>query len=104
MNTNDLEQLAQNAEQASQLLKSMGNSNRLMILCSLLDGEMSVGALNQHVPLSQSALSQHLIDLKKKGLLSSRREAQTIFYRIEGDAPVKIIATLKSIYCPEPQP
>jgi len=53
--------------------------NRLMILCHLLDEELSVTALNEKLPLSQSALSQHLAVLRKDGLVSTRRVSQTIF-------------------------
>lgn len=96
----DLEQLAQNAGKAAGLLKAMSNENRLMILCSLLDGELSVSDLNSCVPLSQSALSQHLAALRKAELVSTRREAQTIYYRVQSSAALQIIMVLKDTYCP----
>lgn len=97
----DLDQLTQNAEQAAALLKAMSNPNRLMILCSILDTERSVNELNERVPLSQSALSQHLAALRHAGLVKTRREAQTIYYSIQGDAPAQIIAVLKNVFCPQ---
>ena len=99
MTPNDLEALKQNAGKAETLLKAMSNSNRLMILCSLVDNELSVTELNARIPLSQSALSQHLAALRKADLVQTRRESQTIYYRINGMAPTKIIQTLKSLFC-----
>ena len=81
-------------------LKALSNENRLMILCHLLDKELSVTALNEKLPLSQSALSQHLAVLRKDGLVSTRRESQTIFYSL-GDSRVKeLIQTLHRLFCP----
>jgi len=76
----DLELMQSRAEEASQLLKTLGNAQRLRMLCLLLDGEMSVGQINEQLPeLSQSALSQHLARLRGEGLVSTRREAQTVW-------------------------
>ena len=96
---NDLMQLQANAAQASGLLKAMSNESRLMILCILQGHEMSVSELNKQIPLSQSALSQHLAALRKERLVAVRKEAQTVYYRIAHPAPEQIIAVLKSIYC-----
>ncbi|WP_370979082.1 ArsR/SmtB family transcription factor [Agaribacterium sp. ZY112] len=101
MTNKDLEQLAVHASDATALLKEMANEKRLMIFCCLGDGEMSVSQLNELVPLSQSALSQHLARLREAGFLSTRREAQTIYYRVANNNVGKIIHTLKSIYCPD---
>lgn len=74
--------IAENAAEAERFLRAMANRNRLMVLCSLVPGELSVSALLDRVPLSQSALSQHLAVLRNQGLVETRREAQTIHYRI----------------------
>jgi len=95
----DIEVLKQSAEQASALLKSMSNSHRLIVLCALLEGELSVNEINSIVPLSQSALSQHLAALRKSELVTTRRDSQTIFYSLKNDAVVKIIQVLKETYC-----
>jgi len=97
---NDIEKLAEHATDAASLLKVLANENRLMICCMLLDKELSVTELNELIPLSQSALSQHLAKLRELEILMVRREAQTIFYRIENDAALKVIQTLKSVFCP----
>ncbi|WP_041522946.1 ArsR/SmtB family transcription factor [Gilvimarinus agarilyticus] len=94
------EQLKANASQAAGFLKMLANQKRLMILCALINGEMSVGDLNAQVPLSQSALSQHLAALREAELVATRRDSQKIFYRLNGDAAVRIIEVLQSIYCP----
>lgn len=96
-----LDDMHQHAQAAAALLKALANENRLMILCTLMGREISVGELNEKVPLSQSALSQHLASLREAGLVSTRKEAQTVFYRLEGDEAAKVIAVLQSIYCPQ---
>lgn len=100
--TTPLAQMQEHALAASNLLKALANENRLMILCSLFEGEMSVGDLNAKVPLSQSALSQHLASLREAGLVATRKEAQTVYYQLKGDEASKVIAVLQSIYCANP--
>ncbi|HET8899275.1 MAG TPA: metalloregulator ArsR/SmtB family transcription factor [Rhodanobacteraceae bacterium] len=88
------------AEEAALLLKTLGNAQRLRMLCMLLDEEMSVGQINAALPeLSQSALSQHLARLREEGLVSTRREAQTIWYSLPAGPAQAIIASLYDIYC-----
>ncbi|MDC9565380.1 MULTISPECIES: ArsR/SmtB family transcription factor [unclassified Pseudoalteromonas] len=95
----NIEQLAENAQQAEQFLKLMANKNRLMILCSLLQGEQSVGELNQNVPLAQSALSQHLASLRKAQLVANRREGHTIYYSLIDPKVESIITLLYEWFC-----
>ena len=94
-----LSDMREHAQKAAALLKALANENRLMIMCTLISGEMSVGELNEKIPLSQSALSQHLASLREAGLVTTRKEAQTVFYQLSGDEAIKIIAVLQSIYC-----
>lgn len=97
----DIELLQESADQAAALLQAVGNPKRLVILCLLIQqGEMSVRALNEMVALSPSALSQHLARMRQEGLVSYRREAQTLYYRIEDPNVAKLIGTLKDIFCP----
>ena len=95
------ENVQAHAADAAQLLKALGNEQRLLILCHLLDGELSVGELNQRVDLSQSALSQHLALLRELGLVATRREAQNIFYSLPDGPVVRVMALLQEIYCPQ---
>lgn len=94
----DAIELAQHAAAASKLLKAMANPHRLLVLCILGEGELSVGALNERVPISQSALSQHLAVLRADGLVTTRRESQTIHYGVAGPA-LDVIRVLHAHYC-----
>lgn len=94
-----IEQLETNAANAAGLLKALSNESRLLILCNLVGGEKCVGELNDRIPLSQSALSQHLARLRKDELVSIRKEAQTVFYRISSPEAEQIIEVLYNVYC-----
>ncbi|MGB7484167.1 MAG: metalloregulator ArsR/SmtB family transcription factor [Castellaniella sp.] len=89
------------AARAAGLLRAVGNAHRLLILCLLIEwGELPVGALWERLPLSQSALSQHLARMRDEGLVAYRRESQTLYYRIANPDVERLIATLKQIFCP----
>jgi ArsR family transcriptional regulator, virulence genes transcriptional regulator len=89
------------AAEAAALLKLLANENRLLILCRLvMEGELSVGDLVEEIGLSQSALSQHLAKMREEGLLATRREAQTVYYRIADPNAARVLSLLKNIYCP----
>lgn len=83
---------------AAGLLSAMGNAKRMLILCNLVEGEMAVSALAEKVGLSQSALSQHLAKLRHRNLVSTRRDAQTIYYSVSADSVIAVLKTLESIY------
>ena len=95
----DYDAMKRNATDAVSLLKGLANESRLMIMCVLAEGEISVGQLNQRIKLSQSALSQHLAVLRDQGLVQTRRESQTIYYRLEKSAAMNIIELLHDFYC-----
>ena len=98
--TNDF--YAAGAAKAAQWLRALANEQRLLVLCLLLEaGEMSVGELQARLALSQSALSQHLARMREEGLITFRREAQTLYYRIDYPEVARRIAILKTIFCPE---
>ena len=92
-------EMARHAEDAAQFLKLMANHHRLMVLCHLLEDELSVSQINEHVPLSQSALSQHLAVLRNSGMVKTRREQQTIYYSLANDGVRAIIAELYQQFC-----
>lgn len=95
----DLQAMEDHASEAAGMLKAMANEHRLLILCHLAEGELSVGSLNERIDLSQSSLSQHLAVLRQYGLVETRRESQTIHYRL-GDGPaVVVMKTLYELYC-----
>ena len=85
--------------EAARLLRALANPQRLEILCTLAEGEMSVSELNQRVDLSQSALSQHLAVLRAEGIVGTRREAQTICYSMHPGPAARVMATLHDIFC-----
>ncbi len=84
---------------AADTLKAMANPKRLAILCHLGEAEVSVNELSAAVDLSQSALSQHLAKLREQGLVATRREQQTIYYRLDSPEVETLIATLRKLYC-----
>ncbi len=95
----NVQELAANSMEAEELLKALANSHRLMILCELKDGERSVSALERVVPLTQSALSQHLAKLREGGFVTTRREAQTIYYSLSDSRVSRLIEALHEIFC-----
>ena len=77
---NDLAVFTANAEQVAAILRALANERRLMILCKLVEwGEAAVGSLVEAVGLSQSALSQHLAKMREEGIVTYRRESQTLW-------------------------
>lgn len=100
--TVSLQQLTVQSAQASALLRALANEQRLLILCHLsAAGELSVSALGERINLSQSALSQHLARLREDGVVTFRREAQTLFYHIADKRAARLLALLHQLFCPE---
>ena len=97
--SDDLGRMRSHAEDAAVLLRSIGNPQRLLILCELVAGEVGVGELLERLDLSQSALSQHLAVLREAGLVRVRRAGVQAFYALQ-DGPVRpLMRTLHAIYC-----
>ena len=95
----DLKHMAQSADRASSLMKTLGHTDRLMILCHLSDGEKSVGQIARLLEISQSPVSQHLSRMRKEGIVATRREAQTIYYSIKSGEASKIVELLYEMFC-----
>ena len=91
--------MRQKARKLLPLLKAVSNENRLLILCHLGKGEMSVTELNERFDLSQSALSQHLAKLRQDDLVSTRRESQTIYYSLASVKAARLIRFLHAEFC-----
>lgn len=87
------------ADQASSLLKALSSRHRLLIICQLIDGEHSVGELAAFLDLRDSTVSQHLALLRKDGLVSTRRDAQTIYYSIASEPARQVLKTLYRVFC-----
>ncbi len=96
----NIAEFEQQAAAAAAMLKLLANEKRLLILCRLVGGaEVSVGELAIRVGLSQSALSQHLARMREEGLVATRRESQTIYYRLADPRASALLTKLKDIYC-----
>jgi len=94
-----LAQVEEHASDAAVLLKALANEQRLLVLCTLLEGPHSVGEINARVPLSQSALSQHLAVLRDVGIVRTRRESQTIWYEIAPGPANYVMEALYAAFC-----
>lgn len=89
------------AAEAARLLRLLANENRLLLLCLLAaEGEMTVGRLAEALCLSQPALSQHLSRLREDGLVTARRDAQSMHYRISDPRAARLLGVLHELYCP----
>lgn len=90
------------AAEAAAFLKLIANEHRLLVLCYLAErGELTVGQLTERVGLSQSALSQHLSRLRENGLVTTRREAQIIHYRVADPRAEQVLRLLHDLFCPD---
>ena len=96
-----VQDMAAKAAEAAAFIKAMSNERRLLVLCRLIEvGEASVGALAADVGLSQSALSQHLALLREDGMVETRREAQSVLYRISDTRVERLVMLLHDMFCP----
>jgi len=87
------------ADEASTLLKAVANRHRLIIVCQLTEKERSVGELAMLLNVRDSTVSQHLALLRKDGLVTARRDGQTIWYSIGSAAARELVRTLYRVYC-----
>lgn len=94
-------EMANRAEEVSGLLKTLSHPARLMIVCTLAEGEYSVGELEEKVDIHQPHLSQHLTVLRGSGIVETRREGKQIFYRLTGEKAAQLVGALYDIFCVE---
>lgn len=95
----DPDEMAAAAAEAATFLQSLASRHRLMILCRLLGTELSVGQLNQELQLTPSNLSRHLAMLRDEGLVATRRDGTTIYYRIASERVRPILGELYRLFC-----
>lgn len=95
----DVARMAVHAAEAAALLKALANPVRLLVLCRLVEGEASVGALRPLTGLSLSALSQHLAVLRELALVTTRRDVQTIYYAVADTPALAVLQVLHDAYC-----
>jgi ArsR family transcriptional regulator, virulence genes transcriptional regulator len=87
------------ADEASAMLKALANRHRLIVICQLIEKERSVGELAALLKVRHSTVSQHLALLRKDGLVTARRDGQTIWYSIGSSPARELVQTLYRIYC-----
>lgn len=96
----DLTAFTAQAARVADILRALANERRLMILCKLVEwGEATVGSLAEAVGLSQSALSQHLAKMREEGIVTYRRESQTLWYRVADQRTETLLGHLYELYC-----
>ncbi len=96
----DLATFEANALEVAQVLRTLANERRLMILCKLVEwGEATAGSLAEAVGLSQSALSQHLAKMREEGIVTFRRDAQTLWYHVADPRTETLLGHLQRLYC-----
>lgn len=95
----EIDKMRTQAAAAEEMLKALANRHRLMILCQLNSGENSVGDLAAMLGVRDSTVSQHLALLRKDGLVSTRRDGQTIWYALASEPVRRLVSTLYDIYC-----
>ena len=86
-------------DRASRSLKAMSHPLRLKILCTLGDQEVSVQDIVDQVGTSQSNISQHLAILRDKGILTSRKDANRVFYRVSDSRTLRLICMMREVFC-----
>jgi len=86
-------------DRASRSIKAMSHPLRLKILCTLGDSEVSVQDIVDQVGTSQSNISQHLAILRDKGILTSRKDANRVFYRVSDNRTLKLICMMREVFC-----
>lgn len=95
-------QFSRHAAEAVGVLKALASEPRLLVLCYLVERqEASVGELANQLGLSQSALSQHLAKLREEGLVATRKEAQSVIYRVCDPKAEQLLALLHDLFCPD---
>lgn len=92
-------EMASRAEEVANLLKTLSHPARLMIVCTLVEGEYSVGELEEKLDLHQPHLSQHLTVLRGSGIVETRRDGKQIFYSLTEEKAAQLVAALYDIFC-----
>ncbi|MDH4275152.1 MAG: metalloregulator ArsR/SmtB family transcription factor [Gammaproteobacteria bacterium] len=95
----DLITTDEDIDRASQSIKAMSHPLRLKILCTLGDHEVSVQDIVDRVGTSQSNISQHLAILRDKGILSSRKDANRVYYRVGDARTLRLICMMREVFC-----
>jgi ArsR family transcriptional regulator, virulence genes transcriptional regulator len=95
----ELGRMTDNVKRASDFLKALAHESRLMMLCLLAEGEMSVSELEQELSLRQPTVSQQLARLRADGLVTTRREGKTVYYAVASNDTRTIIGAIYEVFC-----
>lgn len=97
--TLEVTRLRDSADEAGRLLKTLANTDRLLLMCQLSQGELNVGELQQQLGIEQPTLSQQLAVLRREELVATRRDGKQIYYRISSEQAMAVILTLYEQFC-----
>lgn len=97
--TFDIAEMRAAAGQAATLLRALGNEDRLMVLCQLSQGELSVSELEAQTGITQPTLSQQLAVLRAERLVATRREGKRIYYSVADPKALTVLGTLYQLFC-----
>lgn len=95
----ELDEMADNAKQATEFLKAFAHEARLMILCYLASGEKSVKELEDLLSLRQPTVSQQLARLRMEGIIETRRDGKMIYYRLSDTRARILIEQIYDMFC-----
>lgn len=99
----ELNKMQESAGEACKLLKTLGNSDRLLLLCQISQGERCVGDLEEELGIRQPTLSQQLTVLRNEGLVQTRREGKQIYYSVSSDTALDLMGVLYKNFCKQTQ-
>jgi ArsR family transcriptional regulator len=95
----DLQEMQAAAARACSLLKTLGNADRLLLLCQLTQGEFCVSELESTLGIQQPTLSQQLGVLREEKLVNTRREGKQIYYSLASKEATAVMQVLYQLYC-----
>lgn len=95
--------MTQGASKAAQFLRSLGHEGRLLLLCSLVEGEQTVGALSEKLYMRQAAVSQQLALLRREGFVTARRDGRMVHYALADERVRAILPVLYELFCARPE-
>lgn len=98
----NIDLMQQSAGEAAEFLRSLANEKRLMIVCQLIGHERSVGELCSALDVRQSTMSQQLALLRLEGIVTTRKEAQTVYYSLANDGAKNVVEVLHGMFCDIP--
>lgn len=101
--TPDTAELVENAGEAADFLKKFAHPSRLMIVCSLVEGERSVRDLEDTLGIRQPGLSQQIAELRDAGIIVGRKQSKNMFYRLADDRVTEFISLMHRMFCELPK-